>query len=273
MKHSSKATDELYYETAGEGRSVVLLHPGFADSRIWDPQWPSYAERFRVVRCDMPGFGRSPIHSLPVRYARDVAALLDRLETEQAALVGCSLGGRVALELAIARPDLVGALVLAGAATPEALATAPEMAAYTRAVMEAIRNRDLEAAVEVNLRAWVDGRHRTPVQVDPELRAKIATMQRDAFVNTSEFAASWQEEMLISDLADRLAEISVPTLVLVGELDMDFLHDQARLFADLIPTAQLKTIPNTAHAPSIDRPLAFDQTVIPFLTSATTERL
>ena len=78
-------------------------------------------------------------------------------------------GGRVALELAIARPDLVGALVLVGAATPEALATAPEMAAYGAALMEAIEKRGLEAAVEVNLRAWVDGPHRKSDQVNPDV--------------------------------------------------------------------------------------------------------
>jgi len=262
-------TRELYYEVSGEGQPVVLLHPGFADSRIWDPQWPSYTERFRVVRCDMPGFGRSRIRALPVRYALEVAALLDRLGIEQAAWVGCSLGGRVALELAIARPDLVGALVLVGAATPEALATAPEMAAYGAALMEAIEKRGLEAAVEVNLRAWVDGPHRKSDQVNPDVRARIATMQRDAFVNTREFAASWQEEMLISDLANRLGQISVTTLVLIGELDMDVLHEQGRLLADSIPGAQLQTIPDTAHAPSIERPLAFDQRAFPFLATAT----
>ena len=94
-------------------------------------------------------------------------------------------------------------------------------------------------------------------------------MQRDAFVNTREFAASWQEEMLISDLANRLGQISVTTLVLIGELDMDVLHEQARLLADSIPGAQLQTIPDTAHAPSIERPLAFDQRAFPFLATAT----
>jgi pimeloyl-ACP methyl ester carboxylesterase len=146
-------TGELYYEVAGEGQPVVLLHPGFADSRIWDPQRPSYTKRFRVVRCDLPGFGRSPIRSLPVRYAREVAALLDRLEIWRVALVGCSLGGRVALELALAHPDLVRALVLVGAATPEALATAPEMAAYASELTDAIGKRDLNAAVEMIPRA------------------------------------------------------------------------------------------------------------------------
>ncbi|MGN6168282.1 MAG: alpha/beta fold hydrolase [Solirubrobacteraceae bacterium] len=50
---------------AGEGGPIVLLHPGFAESRIWDPQWPLYAARFHVVRCDLPGFGRSPVRLCP----------------------------------------------------------------------------------------------------------------------------------------------------------------------------------------------------------------
>ncbi|MGN6168283.1 MAG: alpha/beta fold hydrolase [Solirubrobacteraceae bacterium] len=205
-----------------------------------------------------------------MRYAHDVAALLDRHGIGRTALVGCSLGGRIALELAVARPDLVHTLVLVGAATPEALATAPEMAVYASALMEAIGKRDLDAAVEVNLRAWVDGPHRTPEQVDHQLRAKIAMMQRDALINTRELAASWQEETLINELASRLADISAPTLVLIGELDMDFLHEEARLLADRIPRAQLQTIPDTAHAPNIERPSAFDQDVISFLGSTTT---
>jgi pimeloyl-ACP methyl ester carboxylesterase len=170
----------------------------------------------------------------------------------------------------VPRAQISSTRVLVGAATPEALATAPEMATYASALMEAIARGDLDAAVEVNLRAWVDGPHRAPEQVDPELRARIAAMQRDVFIDTRELAASWQEERLINDLASRLADISVPTLVLIGELDMDFLHEKARLLADQIPGAQLQTIPDTAHAPNIERPSAFDQNVIPFLASATT---
>lgn len=264
------AATGLYHQSAGSGRSVLLLHPGFADGRIWDPQWSLYSQHFHLIRCDMRGFGRSPVRSMPITYALDVAALLDELDVSHAAIIGCSLGARIGLELAIARPDLVAALVLAGAATPEALSTAPEMAAYSRALLAAIQDRGLDAAVELSLRYWVDGPYRTPEQVDPELRAKIASMQRDAFVHTREFAASWQEESLISDLANRLAEISVPTRVLIGELDMDFLHEQARLVADRIPGAQLQQIPDTAHAPNIERPSVFDRSVISFLGSATT---
>jgi 3-oxoadipate enol-lactonase len=145
---------ELHHEIVGDGQPI-LLHPGFADSRIWDPQWASYAERFQVIRCDMRGFGRSPVRSLPVTYARDVATLLDELDIRDAAIVGCSLGGRVALELAIARPELVRALVLIGAATSEALAAAPEMAEYSTDLMEAIGRQDLNAAAVRPPSTWM----------------------------------------------------------------------------------------------------------------------
>jgi len=256
---------EIYYEVSGGWSPVVLLHPGFADSRIWDPQWQHYAQRFRTVRCDLRGFGCSSVGQMPITYAADVAALLDELGIRSAAIIGSSLGGRVALELAVARRDLVSALVLVGAATPEALAAAPEMQDYTRELMNAIGKRDLEAAVEVNMRAWVDGPHRTPEQVDPALRAKIAQMQRDAFLSTREVAAGWREEFLVSDLADRLSEIVVSTLVLVGELDMAFVRNQAELFATRIPGAQMHTVPDTGHAPNAERPDAFDELVLRFL--------
>ena len=258
----------LHHEIAGEGEPVVLLHPGFADSRIWDPQRQPYAERFRVVRCDMRGFGRSPIVSMPITHAPDIAALLDQLGIAHAAFVGCSLGGRVALELALSRPDLVAGLVLAGATTPEALAMAPEMAAHTSGLMEAIGRRDLDAAVEVSVRTWVDGPHRVPAQVDADLRAKVASMQRGAFINTREFATSWREDFLVTELAERLGNIHAPTLVVVGELDMGFIRDQAHVFAAAIQGARLVTLAGTAHAPSIERPAAFNDVVVPFLETA-----
>ena len=106
----------LHYEIKGDGPSAVFLHPGVADSRVWDPQWISFAGRYRLVRCDLPGFGRSRVESRTLNLGAEVAALLDQLEISAAALIGCSLGGRIALELAVARPDLVSSLVLVGRA-------------------------------------------------------------------------------------------------------------------------------------------------------------
>ena len=104
----------LYHEVEGDGPTVVFVHEGIVDSRAWDPQWTSF-DGYRRVRFDMRGYGRSPIGELPLGHARDVVELLDTLGVSGAALVAGSLGGRVALEVALARPDLVGALVLVGA--------------------------------------------------------------------------------------------------------------------------------------------------------------
>src|SRR5262249_16613416 len=144
----------LAHEVAGSGPPLVFLHPGIADGRVWAPQWASFAGRYRLVRCDLPGFGGAPLEGPTVRFAAEVAALLQELGIARAALVGCSLGGRVALELAVARPDLARALVLAGAGLPGWDWSAPVRESWA-AEEEAVARSDLDAAVEINLRMWL----------------------------------------------------------------------------------------------------------------------
>jgi 3-oxoadipate enol-lactonase len=119
----------IFHELEGSGPTVLFLHDGIADSRVWEPQRSSFSPRYRLLLCDLPGFGRTPIQTLPVAYGRDVASLLDELEFSSAGVVGCSLGGRVALELALARPDLVSCLVLVGTGLPKT-AWSPAVRAY-----------------------------------------------------------------------------------------------------------------------------------------------
>ncbi len=104
----------VYHEVAGDGAAVALLHSGICDSRMWDPQWEAFGEKHRVVRCDLRGFGRSPLPAGRFAHPADVIELLDALAFGPAALVGSSMGGGVALQVAVARPDLVSALVLVG---------------------------------------------------------------------------------------------------------------------------------------------------------------
>jgi pimeloyl-ACP methyl ester carboxylesterase len=108
----------LYHEVAGEGETVVLLHAGLGDSRMWDRQRHAFAARYRTVRCDMRGWGRSPIGPGSFSNAGDVLELCEELEVDRAAFVGISMGGNAALEVAVARPGLVSALVLAGTGLP-----------------------------------------------------------------------------------------------------------------------------------------------------------
>ena len=95
---------DLYVEQAGSGSPVVLIHEGIADSRMWEPQWAPYSERFRVVRFDLRGFGQSPPAVGTFSMSGDVVQLLDGLELGPATLIGVSIGGAVAMESTIARP-------------------------------------------------------------------------------------------------------------------------------------------------------------------------
>ena len=253
----------LHHEVAGSGPTVVFLHEGIVDSRVWEPQWSSF-EDYRRVRCDLRGFGQSPVGELPLSHARDVAALLDELGVSGAAVIGCSLGGRVALELAVGRPDLVGALVLVGAGLSGHDWSA-EVRAYWEAEDEAVTRGDLDAATELNLRMWVDGPNRSPEQVDPAVRETVRVQQRRALELQAPIWEEGREDLLVEDVAGRIGEIGVPTLVLAGEEDVSDIHVIAARLAAEIPGARRATIPGAAHVPHLERPADFDALVLGFL--------
>ncbi len=256
----------LHYEIKGDGPAVVFLHPGLADSRVWDPQWASFVTCYRLVRCDLAGFGRTPLESRTMRPARDVASLLDLLDITAAAIVGCSLGGRIALELAVARPDLVRSLVLVGAGLP-GFAWSERVRDCRAAEELAVSRSDLDAATEINVRMWVDGPHRTPSDVDPGVRTAVARMQRDALELQVPHWNDLREEPFVEDLPARLSEVRVPTLVLFGEEDVEDIHQLAKKLATAIPDATLASIPGAAHVPSLEQPTTFDSLVLDFLAA------
>ena len=215
------------------------------------------------MRCDFPGFGRTPLSGLTVGFATEVADLLDELGMAGAGIVGCSLGGGAALELAVGRPELVRALVLVGAGLPGGTPS-DAMNAYDAAETEAVARGDLDAATEVNLRMWVDGPRRTPGDVEPAVRAAVGEMQRNAL---EQYAPHWDDisaDHLVESLADRIGEIQVPTLIIVGEEDVEDMHHAADVLEERIAGSRRASVPGTAHVPNFERPEAFDALVLDF---------
>lgn len=255
----------LYHEVEGSGPTVVFVHEGIVDSRVWDPQWASF-EAYRRIRFDLRGFGRSPVGALPLTHARDVVELLDELGISGAALVGGSMGARVALEVAIGRPDLVRALVLVGMGLP-GLDWSDEVRAYGDAEDEAVLRGDLDEATELNLRMWVDGLGRKPADVDPGVREAVREMQRRALELQAPAWAELREERLVEDVADRLGEVRVPTLTIVGDEDVADVHRVAERVVREIPGARSATIARTAHVPHLERPADFDALALDFLSN------
>jgi 3-oxoadipate enol-lactonase len=254
----------LYWEQAGEGSPVVLVHEAIGDSRMWGPQWQTFPRAHRTVRYDMRGFGESPIGPGTYSHARDLVGLLDEVGLERTSLVGGSLGGRVALEVAVAQPDRIEKLVLMDPGGPGGEWSEETQAGWAEEDA-ALERGDLDAAVEVNLRMWVDGPNRAPEDVDQGVRELVAQMQRRSLELQLPVAEEADEELLVDGLSERVGEVTAPTLVLTGELDQpDILEIADRLARD-IPDARRATIPDAAHAPSLERPEEFDRLVLEFL--------
>jgi 3-oxoadipate enol-lactonase len=252
---------------AGDGPAVVLIHAGICDSRMWEPQWAGFARDHRTIRLDLRGFGRSELTPGRFAHARDVATLIEELGVERAALVAASYGGQVAMELAVARPDLVEALVLADTSLPGHDWSAPVRAVFAEEET-AMERGDLDAAVEAILRFWVDGHGRPPEAVDPEVRERVRVMQRRAFefqLPIYQDPKKDEEEELEPGWADRIGTIWAPALVLVGEHDVADFHQLADRLARELPRATAGTVAGAAHLPSMERPADFNQRVLAFL--------
>src|SRR4051812_9651089 len=163
----------LGHELAGAGPPVCLIHSGVCDRRMWEAQWPALAERFRVVRPDMRGFGESPLGDGALDHASDVLALLDELGMQRLALLGSSLGGRVALEVAAREPARVTRLVLLcpGFRDLEPSEDARRFADEEEALLE---RSDLEGVVELNVRTWLGP------EASEDARERVREMQRRA---------------------------------------------------------------------------------------------
>jgi pimeloyl-ACP methyl ester carboxylesterase len=236
---------------------VVLIHAGICDSGMWDPQWRSQAGSRRLLRLDLRGFGRSPLTPEPYSNARDVLDVMDAAGIERAAVVGASLGGSVALEVAVAAPERVSALVLACSGLP-AHEWSPDVRDYWAVEEAAIERGDLEAAAEANVRFWIG-------PADAAVRAQVHAMQLRALELQVPVGEDDPEVPLVADLNDRLGEIAVPALVVVGALDHPDIHAIAARLVAALPHATRAEIAAAAHLPSLERPAAFDAAVAPFL--------
>ena len=251
----------LYFESRGDGVPLMLLHAGVADGRMWDLQMEALADRFTVVRVDLRGFGSTELGPGKFSDHGDVAALMDHLSIDEATIIGVSYGGQVAIDFALAFPEKVSSLVL-GAPSVSGYQTHVDIAAFGKAEKDALDAGDLDAAVELNLRMWVDGPHREPAEVDPKLRAKVAAMQREIFEKN--IPDGVVPIALDPPAAGRLSEISAPTLVLIGELDVVPFVQLAKWVATQIPDAKLQSVPNVAHMLSMEAAEIFNRAVTDF---------
>jgi pimeloyl-ACP methyl ester carboxylesterase len=227
------------HDSGGDGPPIVLLHPGVGDARIWEPMLPGLTARYRVIRYDVRGYGDSPAPTGPYSMLADLIAVLDHFGLDRVPLVGCSMGGQSALTLALEHPERVSALALlcpgvSGYDWPPE----PELDAEWDALIAA---RDTDGLTALGLR------ESAAAGADPAAVAQLRSA-----------ATAWpgEEEFLRADppIYDRLGEIAVPSILLVGDADRPPLIEVNLEMARRIPGCRLTVLPGVDHLPPLRVP-------------------
>jgi 3-oxoadipate enol-lactonase len=249
---------DLAYGEAGQGPPLVLLH-GLGSSRNdWLMQLPVFIPRFRVIAVDLRGHGSSPKPAGPYRLellAVDVARLLRRIDAHPAHVLGISLGGAVAQQVALDYPELVHSLVLVNTAA--------------RLISESWQQRML--GVRRLASVYLGGMDRVAETVARRLfpKPEQAQLRREATerISRNDPAAYRATLWAIArfDVRARLGEIACPTLIVAGDADSTVPLASKQLLAERIPHSRLEIIAGSGHATPVDQPEAFNRVVVRFL--------
>lgn len=244
----------LFYESAGKGANIVLLHDGMVNREIWDEQFPLLAKNYRVVRYDRRGYGKSSDPELKYSHIADLNQLFIQLRIDKAIIFGMSSGGRLAIDYTLKYPEKVNGLVLVGAVVSGF--------GYTS---------------HMNTR----GGHFNPQNFSDPVKVNEYFIMDDPYEIYSENTLAKEKVMKLlpgfsrenrvpTQPADRVAvkflsEIKVPTLILVGEYDIPDVHAHAGVINAGITNSKREIIPQSGHLIPIEQPELFNKAVISFI--------
>jgi 3-oxoadipate enol-lactonase len=256
----------LFAIDEGEGPPVVLLHAGVADLRAWDALVaPLTAGGYRVVRFDTRGYGASTTDDVDFSPRADLVAVLDALGIGQAALVGNSRGGMIAIDTAIEYSDRVVAVVgvasgLGGFEVESTADEIPILEAYER--LDSADPFDADALTEFETAVWLDGPGQPPNRVDATLREGFKSMARPL----NEPGRVRGREVRLDPPADeRLDELRCPVLAVAGALDFSDVIKTAHRLEAAVPNARALVWDDVAHMIGMEQPDRLAATVADFL--------
>ncbi|HVS32335.1 MAG TPA: alpha/beta hydrolase [Thermoanaerobaculia bacterium] len=254
---------KLYYEVAGDGPAVILLHGGWLHSQQWDDQFSLLTRNYRVVRYDRRGAGRSALGDSAFAHYEDLAALLEGLGIERAHLIGLSAGGQVALDFALTHPHTVLSLVV-GASPLAGYDVGKEFTEGSRGVAAAAAAENLQLTHD---RMWAFAPFRVASMM-PRVRQRLNAMilQQNTWPVSRPNAP--RSKPLDPPPASRLAELRVPTLIVVGDGEMPALKKEAEFIANSIPGARLVTVKNAGHFVNLEQPAKYNRIIRDWLARA-----
>jgi len=251
----------FYYEVTGTGEPLLLIHGFNLDTRLWDDQVEAFSQKYKVIRFDIRGFGRTPATEIPFTLYEDTRSLLQALGVEQAHVVGLSFGGMVAVEFAVACPEMVKSLTLVSSGLM-GHPRSEQRLRDTERFQEICQKGTREDAVEMTIQMWFDGPGFPANDAAAQARERYRIMTEHAF-SLPEFGKGLS--VLSPPPNERLEEIHVPTLVIAGDRDYPDFLQIADVLAEKISGAQKKVIEGSAHIPPMDQPEVFNRLLLEFL--------
>jgi 3-oxoadipate enol-lactonase len=251
----------LYYKLVGTGPTLVLLHGFSFDTTLWDGQIDSFSAKFRVLRYDLRGFGRSKSSNVPYSHAGDLKALLDHLKIVRAHLVGLSLGGGASINFALMFPGIAQTLILV-APSLGGFRWSSNVGAAQSSMQAKIREKGLEAAREIWMRQTIFRHAMNNKVVAGKLRQMVGSYSGWHWMHSD------LGKPMTPPAIERLSEIRTPTLVLVGDADA---ADQLQIADTLergITGARKIVYPGVGHLINMEEPELFNTAVLKFLEDA-----
>jgi 3-oxoadipate enol-lactonase len=249
----------LYYEVAGGGDPLVLIHGFTLDTRMWDDQFAPFAERYRVVRYDARGFGKSAVpDDAPYTHADDLAALLGHLSISSAAILGLSMGGGIATDFALEYPTMTRALIAVDS-TLGGYRTSDDWNTRFGHLGQTART----VGVEATKAEWLADPLFAPANERPDVAARLRQMVMDY--------SGWRwmhrdpHRSQEPPAAERLTEMTAPTLVLLGERDLPDFHAIADIITRQAPGARKIVLSGVGHMANMEAPEQFNAAVLGFL--------
>lgn len=251
----------LYYEVAGSGQLLVLIHGYTLDTRMWDEQFDIFSQQYRVIRYDLRGFGKSAIPTGESHtHHEDLKALLEFLGISQVHLLGLSLGGAIAINFALTYPEATQALILVDVSALDGFEWPDELNSWFAPIHSAAKAGEMDLAKE----HWLNTGWFTPAREKPEVAAHLKKMVSD--YSGWHFSHDNPVRGLVPSANERLEEVKAATLIIIGERDLSFYnHPIANRLRQHIPNAQKVIMPGVGHMANMEDPQSFNQIVLSFL--------
>jgi pimeloyl-ACP methyl ester carboxylesterase len=252
----------IYFDDVGRGETLVFLHAGLGDRRMFANQLAHFQDRYRVIAIDMRGFGESLRTAAPYKASADVIAVLDACRIDSAHLIGVSMSSRIAAEVALEYLDRTQSLILVATM----MGTTPSAWMYSiwTEITALLEQGEIDEANERLIQMWIDGPNRKPDEVEPTFRAQASQMNRELLTRSD---TAETEVPVEPPASERLADLRVPLAIIWGTADIAEVLDAGRTLTVQFPQAFSRAIAGAGHLPQMERPAEFNAALDAFLGS------